>query len=179
MAEQKITVHIPRQSIIYLVLCLTGIMIFVLAGILPNSWTMEELTKQATDTQFRLEEQRTLSPLRKSLQDKSIKKESEILPLPEKGKLARTEIDTIPITFGALAKMSGMSIMSAIPNLNALTGDASSLSVNVVLRGDFINFRKFLIQLGSNPSVQQIEEITIKQKPDSKEFRLKIWVAVG
>ena len=179
MAEQNRTMNIPRESIIYLLFCLTGILIFILAGILPNSWTMAELAKQTTDAQFRLEEKRTLNPFQKSLQGKSTKKESEILPLPEKGKLARTEIDTLPITFDALAKMSGMSMTSAIPNLNALTGDASSLSVNVVLRGDFINFRKFLIQLGGNPSVQHIEEITLQQKPGSKEFRLKIWVAVG
>jgi hypothetical protein len=179
MAELKMTDYIPRQSIVYLVFCLVGIIIFILAGILPNIWTMKELGRQASDARFRLEERQALSPLRKSLQDKSAKKESDILPLPVKGKLARTEINTLPITFGALAKMSGMSMTSAILNINALTGDASSLLVNVVLRGDFVNFRKFLIQLGGTPSVQQIEEITLQQKPDTKEFRLKIWVAVG
>lgn len=173
------TVHIPRQSIVYLIFCLTGVAIFILAGILPNSWTIAELANQTKDARFRLEETRALVPFQKSLQDKSTKKESKILPLPEKGKLARTEIDTLPITFGALAKTSGLSLVSAIPNLSALTGDASALSVNVVLRGDFVNFRKFLIQLGGNASVQQIEEITLQQKPDGKEFRLKIWVAVG
>jgi hypothetical protein len=50
--------------------------------------------------------------------------------------------------------------------------------VNVLLRGDFINFRKFLINLGGIPYVQQIEEVAIQQKLDSKEFRLKVWVAV-
>jgi hypothetical protein len=179
MAEQKMTMKIPRQSIIYLLFCLIGILIFILAGILPNNWTMAELAKQTTDAQFRLEEQRTLSPFHKSLQDKSLKKESEILPLPGKGKLERTKIDTLPVTFGAFAKMSGMALTSAIPNLNALTGDAPFLSVNVILRGDFNNFRKFLIHIGGNPYMQHIEEITIQQQPDNKEFRLKIWVAVG
>jgi hypothetical protein len=51
--------------------------------------------------------------------------------------------------------------------------------VNLVLRGDFVNFRNFLIRLGGNPAVQRIEEIVVQQKPDSKEFRLKIWVAIG
>jgi hypothetical protein len=179
MAELKMTDYMPRQSIIYLVFCLSGIVIFILAGILPNIWTMEELGKQATDAQFRLEEKRTLNPLQKSLQDRNMKKESDILPLPEKGKLGRTEINTLPITLGALAKMSGMSMISAIPNINALTGDASSLSVNVILRGDFINFRKFLIQIGGNPYMQHIEEISIQSIPDGKEFRLKVWVAIG
>lgn len=178
MAE-KITATIPRQSLIYILVCLAGLVIFILAGILPNIWTMEELGKQTADARFRLEEKRTLNPIQKSLQERSMKKESDLLPLPAKGKLARTEINTLPITFGALAKTSGMSMTSAILNINAMTGDASSLSVNVLLRGDFINFRKFLIRLGGNPSVQRIEEITVQQKADHKEFRLKIWVAVG
>jgi len=179
MAEQKIASGIPRQSIIYIMVCLIGLAIFILVGILPNVWTMEELGKQTVDAQFQLEEKRTLSPIQKSLHDRSIKKEPDILPLPVKGKLSRTEINTLPITFGALAKTSGLSVTSAVPNVNALTGEATSLSVNVVLKGDFVNFRNFLIRLGGNPAVQRIEEIVVQQKPDSKEFRLKIWVAIG
>ena len=179
MAEQKMTTKFPRQSVIYLLLCLTGILIFILAGILPNSQTMAELSTKTTDVQFQLEEQRELSPFQKSLQDKSEKKESETLPLPAKGILVQAKINTLPMTFSTAARMSGMSLVSAIPNLNALTGDAQFLSVNVVLHGDFINLRKFLIHLGGIPYVKQIEEIAIQQKPDTKEFRLKIWVAVG
>lgn len=179
MAEQKMNIKFSRQSIIYLLLCLTGILIFILAGILPNSRTMAELSQKTTDAQFQFEEQRELSPFQKSLQDKSEKKESETLPLPAKGILAQAKINTIPMTFSTAARMSGMSLVSAIPNLNALTGDAQFLSVNVILKGDFINLRKFLIHLGGIPYVKQIEEIAIQQKPDTKEFRLKIWVAVG
>jgi hypothetical protein len=179
MAEQKMTIQFPRQSIIYLLLCLTGILIFILAGILPNSRTIAELSTKTTDAQFQLEEQRALSPFQKPLQDKSERKESEILPLPAKGILEQAKIDTLPMTFSTAARISGMSLVSAIPNLNALTGDAQSLSVNVVLRGDFINLRKFLIHLGGIPYLKQIEEIAIQQKPDTKEFRLKVWVAIG
>jgi len=179
MAEQKMTVKFPRQSITYLLLCLTGVLIFIFAGILPNSRTMAELSTKTAVAQFQLEEQRELSPFRKSLQEKSEKKESEILPLPAKGSLAQAKIDTLPMTFSTAAKVSGMTLVSAIPNINALTGNAQSLSINVVLRGNFLNLRKFMIHLGGIPYVKQIEEIAIQQKPDTKEFRLKIWVAVG
>jgi hypothetical protein len=178
MAEQKMTIKFPRQSIIYLLFCLTGILIFIFAVVLPNSRKMAELSTKSADVQFQLEEQRALSPFQKSLQDKSAKKESEILPLPAKGTLAQAKIRTLPTTFSAAAKMSGMSLVSAIPTFTALPGGAQFLSVNVLLRGDFINFRKFLINLGGIPYVQQIEEVAIQQKLDSKEFRLKVWVAV-
>lgn len=179
MAEQKAASPIPRQSILYIALCLIGIAIFVFAGILPNIWTIADLEKQAAAARFQLEETRTLGPFQKALREKSARKESDTLPLPEKGKLAKTEIHTIPATFGALAKTSGMSMVSAVPNLSTLTGDAASLPVSLVLRGDFANFRKFLIGLAGNPTVQQLEEITLQQRPEGKEYRLKIWVAVG
>jgi hypothetical protein len=179
MAEQKLTTKFPKQSLIYLLLCLTGVLIFIFAGILPNSRTMAELTTKATDIQFQLEEQRTLSPFRKSLQDKSEKKESDVLPLPAKGTLAQAKINTLPMTFSTAAKTSGMTLVSAIPTFTATPGNAQFLAVNVVLRGDFMNLRKFLIHLGGIPYMNQIEEIAIQQKPDTKEFRLKVWVAVG
>lgn len=179
MAERKIIDVIPKQSMIYIAFCLAGLLIFLLAGILPNVRTMDELANQTAVARFQLEERKTLSPLQKTLLEQSTKKESDILPLPGKEKLAGTKIDTLPIAIGAMAKTSGMSMISAIPSLNALVGDAPFLSVNVVLRGDFINFRKFLIHLGSLPHMQQIEEIAIEQKGEAKEFRLKLWVAVG
>ena len=45
--------------------------------------------------------------------------------------------------------------------------------------GNFNNFRKFLINLGGIPYADHIEEIVIQGKPDAKEYRLKLWVAIG
>lgn len=179
MAETKLGINIPQQSIIYIVVCLIGVLIFILAGILPTGRSLGELDGQLADARYKMEEQKVLRPLFRSLQSQSEKKESQILPLPEKGKLPQAQIDTLPITFRTAAKVSGMTLVSAIPNLSALTGDAQMLSVNAVLWGDFLQFRKFLIQLGGMPYVQHIEEITIQGKTDVTEFRLKIWVAVG
>ena len=72
-----------------------------------------------------------------------------------------------------------MTLVSAVPNLGALTGDAQFIAVDIVLRGNFINFRKFLITLGGIPYLEHIEEIAIQAKPDVKEYRLKLWMAVG
>jgi Tfp pilus assembly protein PilO len=179
MAEQKMNLHIPQQSIIYILLCLTGILIFILGGIIPNSKKMTEMDTKTAEAKFRLEEQKALGSFHQSLQDKNEKKESEVLPLPAKGVLAKAKLNTLPANLTTAAKTSGMSLVSATPNLNTITGDAQFISVNVILRGEFINFRKFLINLGGIPYVQHIEEIQIEEKPDTREFRMKVWVAVG
>ena len=179
MAEPNLGIKIPRNSIIYIIICLTGIAVFIFGGIVPAGLKMGKLVTQTAEIKFRIEEQRTLAPFYQSMQDKIGQKNSEILPLPAKGKLALAMIDTLPMALRTTADMSGISLLSAIPNLNDLTGDAQLLSVNAVLKGDFANLRKFLINLGGVPYVQHIEEISISQKPDTKEFSLKIWVAVG
>jgi regulator of protease activity HflC (stomatin/prohibitin superfamily) len=179
MAETKRGINIPQQSVIYIGVCLVGILIFVFWGIIPAERTLAELDTRIEDARYKLEGQKALTPLFQSLQGRSEKKESQVLPLPEQGKLQQTRIDTLPLTFGAAAKASGMTLVSALPNLNALTGDAQFLSVDAVLRGDFIRFRKFLIQIGGLPYVHHIEEITIQGKADMTGFRVKIWVALG
>lgn len=179
MAEMKPGINLPPQSLTYIGIGVVVILVFIFVGIIPANRSTAQLEVKTKDVKFRIEEQRVLAPLYKSLREKGEKKESEFLPLPAKGKLSKSEISTLPVSFGAAAKMSGMSLVSATPELNSMSGDAQFLVINTILRGDFINFRKFLVNLGGLPYVQQIEEISIKQIPDTREFKLKIWVAVG
>jgi hypothetical protein len=179
MAEQKLNSHIPHQSLIYLGLCLTGVLVFVFMGIIPAYTTLAELDTKAASISQRIEEHNILLPFYRTLLSAGEKKESTVLPLPEKGMLEQTRIGTLPVSLSAAVRMSGMALVSATPNVGALTGDARFISVNLVLRGNFINFRKCLIHLGSIPYVDHIEEIVIQGKADAKEYRLKLWVAIG
>lgn len=179
MDKQGLGIGIPQQSILYIGLCLTGILIFIFAGLLPASGRLAEMDAQIASAKLRLEEQKALEPYYQTLKKSEGKKESEILPLSERGKLPQAKINTLPANFGTAARMSGMSLVSATLNLKALTGDAQFLSVNIVLKGSFADFRKFLIALGGLPYVERIEEITIQEKPDAREYRLTLWVAVG
>jgi hypothetical protein len=72
-----------------------------------------------------------------------------------------------------------MNLTSVVLNPDTVTGGGKFLSANTVLRGDFFNLRKYLINLGAIPYIQHIEEISIQQKPAAMEFNMKIWVAVG
>lgn len=179
MDKPKLNIGIPQQSIIYIGLCLIGVLIFVLGGILPASRTLAEMETQTAIARYRLEEQKTLTPFYQTLIEREGKKESEVLPLPEKGRLPQAKINTLPLNLSNAARMSGMFLVSATPNLKALVGDAQFMPVSVVLRGNFADFRRFLINLGGLPYVERIEEITIQEKPDEREYRLTLWVAIG
>ncbi len=179
MDKPNLGINIPRQSILYIGMCLIGIAIFLLGGILPASRTLAELDARTATARYRLEEQKTLAPFHQTLKEGEERKESDVLPMPERGRIPQAKIDTIPLNLGNAAKTSGMSLVSAVPNLKAMTGDATLLPVNVVLRENFADFRKFLIALGGIPYVEHVEEITIQSKTDAREYRLTLWVAVG
>lgn len=179
MAKMKLDFKIPLQSLTYTGVCLLVVILFVFLWYIPSGKTMDELAVKTNDIKFRIEEQRTLAPLYQSLKTRMEKKASEVLPLPEKGVLSHKDIATLPMVFRTEAKKSGMSLTSAVPNPETVTSGGKFLLVNAIIRGNFFDYRKFLINLGAIPYVQHIEEISIQQKPDAMEFNMKIWVAVG
>ena len=181
MAKMKLDVNVPvpKQSLLYIGLGIIVILLFIFAGIFPAKRSLAELDKQSAEVKQRIEEQQILAPFYQAIKTRVEQKDPESLPLPGKGKLALSMINTIHATFDKAARTSGVSLLSATPDLSGLGGNFQSLPVNVTLRGDFFKFRQFLINLGSIPYVQHIEEITIQKVPASREFRLKVLVAVG
>jgi Tfp pilus assembly protein PilO len=179
MGEKKASLTIPRQSVIYIVMCLTGVFIFVIGGILPAAKKLTEMDLAIIDKRYALEEQTLLVPFFKSLKIDSQKHEAELLPMPPRTKLSKEKLGALPIAINAAAKISGMKLISATPHLSAMTGDSQFIPVNIVLRGGVIDFRKFLIQLGSISYIHHVEEITIQEKADAREFTMKIWAAIG
>src|SRR3989339_1606655 len=125
MDKLKLGIVIPQKSFIYIGMCLIGVAIFLLGGILPASRTLAELDDQTVAAQYRFEEQKTLAPFHQTLKASEGEKVSASLPMLPKGKLPQAKINTLPLSLGKAAKMSGMSLVSAIPNLKAMTGDAS------------------------------------------------------
>ncbi|MFA5179936.1 MAG: hypothetical protein WC405_01330 [Syntrophales bacterium] len=179
MVEKRTGFTIPRQSVFYIMMCLTGVLIFLLVGILPAAKKLTELERSIVDKKYALEEQAVLAPFFKSLKVDSQKKEAELLPMPPRTKLSQEKLGSLPIAITSAAKVSGMKLVSATPHLSAMTGDSRFIPVNIVLRGGVIDFRKFLIQLGSIPYIHHVEEITIQEKADTREFTMKVWAAIG
>lgn len=178
MAEKKLSFDIPHKSKIYIAVGVIVVLLLILGGILPAGKKLMDLDASIVAKKRDFEEQKAFAPIFKSLKADSEKKEM-LLPMPPKAKLSQARIDTIPSTFRTAAKMSGMRLVSATPLLNAINGNSQSIPVDVILRGRVIDFRRFLIQLGGIPYIQQVEEITIQDKAETREFKIKVWAALG
>ena len=176
---QKIKTMIPRHTLIYLLVCLSGLLIIVFAGIIPNYISLAGLDRKIISVQFQLEEQNNLYPIYQLLKNRSQHKALMVLPFPARNRLSREVINLFPTTFKDIAKKAGMGAISISPDLNSLTDDSKFLIVNAVIRGDFFNFRKLLIGLGEVPYLERVEEIQVQQNQDIMEFKMKIRLALA
>lgn len=179
MADSGTGINIPNQSIIYLLLCLSGIFIFVFAGIIPQYRYLVSLEQKISRFKGEIEEEKYLTPVYESLKNKTQFNESRLLTFPLKESLSKEQTDAIFKTFGETSRKSGMTVLSIVPNINSLTGNSKRLSVNIILHGEYFNFRKFLSRAGEIPYLEYIEDIEIKQTSEGKEYRMKVWLAVS
>lgn len=174
----KFNININQDRIWHIVIYCGIIFLFMLSGILPLHQYNSNLIEKNTKLKNQIEEQKELGPTYSTLLQVVNSKELHILPNPEKKTIPRSEAGKFQDDIRTIAGRSGLMTLSLTPDLSTLAGSSKSLSHNVVLKGEFSNFRKMLIGLGTVPYLDRIEEISILQNPDSLEFRMKIWVAL-
>jgi len=176
---EKIYAIIPKRSMIILLACMGGVLLIVLAGILPQQIRVKSLDNKIAGIQFQIEEQKRLQPYYQLLRVEPQSGRSRVLPFPAKRPLSRTSIDTVPVIIRVEAQKARVDMVAASPDLTTLGRDQGFLLVNAVFKGNFSNFRRLLVGLGGMPSLESIEEIRIQQSEDGMELRMKIWLAVA
>ena len=60
---EKIYAIIPKRSIVILIACISGVLLIVLAGIVPQQMAVARLDNKIAGIQFQIEEQKRLQPL--------------------------------------------------------------------------------------------------------------------
>ena len=174
---KKINSILPAQSLIYFLICGTGILVFVLLIIIPTQKTSAELDRDIDKLNARIDEQRILRPIFDNLLKQVKKKGPTELPLTKKNKLARGDVSTISERLLEIARRFDLKLHDIQTDVNALENNADYLLIRIHATGDFKRFRDFLVDLGNIPSLAQIEEIKIRAIENSREFKLKVWLA--
>jgi Tfp pilus assembly protein PilO len=167
-----------KNSLLYLVICGGIILIIILVGILPYYFKISNQIKENDKLKYQIGEQKELGPLYASLLIAAKEKSSLVLPHPEKTALPRPETGKFQNDLRSFAKKSGLTIVSFTPDINSSASPSTSFLHNVVLRGELSSLRKFLIELGSIPYLDRIEDISVQQNTSSMEFKLKVWIAI-
>jgi hypothetical protein len=171
--------NIPEKSIWALVIYAGLIIIISLIGIFPfyryNSNTNSNIKRM----EQQIKDHADLSPQYLMLVKSLEKKDAPALPLPKRTKIPREQAGKFQEEFRATADKSGIMTVSITPVMANLTSDSQYLLHNAVVKGEFVNLRRLLINLGSIPYLDRIEEISIGQYPDTMEYKIKLWIGLG
>ena len=165
------------QSIRYIVICVVGILGFVLLSIFPTYRAIIATDNRIGTLKKQVEEQDVLYPLFEDLVKKSKSDTPSQLPFPKKAKLSRDDTEDISAFFQQLARQNEFKVETIVPDMVSLTDGSGYLKLDTVLRGEFFKLRNLLLQLGEIPYLEKIESIQIRTVGDVKEIRLKLWIA--
>ena len=70
-----------------------------------------------------------------------------------------------------------LKIEELAPDVNSLAGSSGYLSVSMSASGDFLDFRKLLIDLETIPSLELIETIDIRAMEGARQIQVRFWLA--
>jgi hypothetical protein len=154
-------------------------LIIVFVGIIPQQLSLANLDQKVKNIQFQIDEQKNLYPIYQVLQKGVQSKDKRKLPSPVRSPLLRTQLDVVTTAIKEIARKANLDTVLASPDVSSIGYGLNILPVNLILRGDFFSFRKFLVGLGDLPYLDRIEEIHIRQNEDTMELKMKISLSIA
>jgi hypothetical protein len=168
---------IPVKATSYKILFYIALFFFFSLGIFIQQLSLKSLDTRIKKIQLEVEEQKELHSTYQLLKNNE-QKNIPTLPLAKSGNISRDQIESLPGNFREITRKANLDMIYIRPDMNSIGPDSKYLLVNLGMRGDFFNFRKFLTNLGNVSFLDRIEEIQIQEKADAMEFRMTIRLAM-
>jgi len=169
-------VKFSQRSLFYFALFGVVILVIILLMIYPDYRTLAALDRNIKQLNTKIETQELLSPLFQKMLIEGDLKLPEGVAFPKAEKLTQDKTESIVSVFHELAGKSGLKVVEVSPDVESSLNGSGFLLMNVVVKGDFIKLREFLMDLGNLPYLEQIEQIKLQNIDGGKEVRLKIWL---
>jgi hypothetical protein len=173
----KININVNKNTFLYLIIYGGSIVIICLIFIFPLYLKTTGTVRENETLKTKIQEQKDLAPVYATLINDIKNKDALALPNPVKKPVTRSEETKFENEVRAIAKKSGLTVVSFEPDVIAAQGAASHMN-SVVLRGPYAGLRKIIIGLGAIPYLEKIEEISCQQGTDYMTFKMKIWTAI-
>lgn len=171
--------HGPRHwTAALIVLAAAAIVLVALFLILPTMRQLLEAHKEVAALQVRLEQQQVLFPFHAEVASRFRRETSSMEALPAKGALPRTAIPGLQQQMAQLAGKHGLELGYAVPEVESISEGYGTLSVSTVVRGQLDGFQGFLEEVLRWPFLRHLERIRIERTAATREFRLKLWLAI-
>lgn len=164
-----------KQSLILLSVGVAVGVLFILFFIIPSHKQIANLDNAIGMAKLKIETQEKLGPLYKGLNDK-LKKIDTRTSMVNKQPLSKMQINSVSNVVSGMARKTNLSLVSFYPET---TADSASALYYISLRGNFIDFRNFLKEIGSLPYVDSVQEIKVNTGKGSREFNVKVKLLVA
>ena len=164
------------QSVVVFLICAVGIVAFLFLIILPSQKTSAELDREIEVLNARIEEQRILTPVFHSLLKRAKTEAPSMLPSPDKTNLTHGDMNTISKAFQDIAARHDLKLEELKTDVSSMMQNSGYLMMRLRLSGNFYKFRDFLVDLGSIPYLEHIEEINIRPVKTARELEIKLWL---
>jgi hypothetical protein len=166
-----------KQSIFLLTICAGILIVFVLVFIMPSKKEMAKLDFEIGAAKFKVETQEKLDPLYRGLQEK-LKKIDNKASLPPTQPIAKSQLGNFSGTVSGMAQKSKLVLLSVYPETSSSIEPGVAV-YNASLRGNFVDFRNFLKEIGSLPYLDKIEDIQVNTGSGVRQFNVKMKLLVA
>ena len=85
-------------------------------------------------------------------------------------------MNTISKVFQDIAARHNLTLEEVKTDVSSMVQDSGYLMMRLRLSGDFYKFRDFLVDIGSLPFLEHIEEIDIRPLKTARELDIKLWL---
>lgn len=150
----------------------------VVFGVLPSVRKIDETRASIRRLEGDLQQQKSLLPIHLSLQQHKSKSLPEGIAVNKLQPLEIEDLAQLPNAFEALARQSGVELVSATPQVRSLRDGREMLRIDAHLRGEFLAFNVLLNRLNEMPFVEAIESFTIDVTNLGHEMNLPVWLAI-
>jgi hypothetical protein len=150
------------------------VLAIALLGLYPNHLALVEMDQEIEEMNLGIEEQQTLSPVLNRLIQKAKPAETMGLPIPGKQTAMRLDVDAITGLLQAMVDETKLKIHQVTPDESSLSEESPYLIMNLIVQGDFFNFRSLLVELGKMTFLEDIDDFEIGVADDGKQMKLKL-----
>lgn len=165
---------LQASNIVYLIICVLGVLAFCLVGIWPNSMAIKEAEQEIEQLSQKVQTQELLYPVYRELIKEVTRNTPSKLPVPKKDKIPRNDLSMVNTTFMNIAQENNTTFTSAIPDASSYLEDTGHLVMNVTYGGDFFNLRGLLLRICQLPYLESIEEMRLETTGNTKQMRFKL-----
>jgi len=167
--------HIPKESINYLLVCVFGIAMFLAVGFYPLRSSLNHIEKEIEKIERKIKEKKTIIPLYNEFQKELSKYMSfqSIVSIEDSGVDTPSDLKS---HLREIAKKSNLKILSFIPQIKREKG-MEKIKLRLLLAGRFLNFGKFLHSISFYPFIERISSFEIRKKDSITQFNLVMEIA--